>query len=517
MAKILTALREQRQIEAEIQRLAASRTQAEFEQRARWIVSQDQALPALLNSVNSADTRLLGVLGSLATLLDRDTVVNALYQAGVDRRRPKRGRLIALLILERFLDEELDEELFEGLEDPEELAIQSLLNTVDKAETSRLALLDLIHSLAEQPPGVVLSVVDTLVNLDTPVAVEPLRALAQDPRDEVARHAIRGLGTLRYPQTIRALQILRYVSPPNVQHEVERALRKQRLRGLEIAPLPRPDGTWRTLVSAVDGQGNQSVWFLGQADAEGTCPLLTVVVNYEVGITDALGDEQAPAHQFPAAQPIGTVHEYRPGNVGLLRLLEADFEYGRRLVSDAQARNVRSGAPTPLVYRLLNDFIWGYQVTPDTTGPLMPSCAENGAPARPANSGRLLDHPDFATWFVQSPMVYDLAAQLRQWRHPQHTTLWSEAVHQLVESHFDERALSAYRTRLREMAEWLTHAGDEEAACLALAAADGLLEVAPTEHPLLVRMVDVGLRVAIRNLQYGFDLRTAPELFAGGV
>ena len=516
MAKILTALREQRQIEAEIQRLADSRTQAEFEQRAYRIASQKQAIPALLNSLNSADTRLLGILGSLATLLDRDTVVNALYQAAVDPRRPNRGRLVALLILERFLGEELSEELFEGLENPGDLAIQSLLNTVDEKETGRLALLDLIHSLAGQQLDVVLSVVDTFVKLDTPAAVEPLRALAQDPRDEVARHAIRGLGILRYPQTGRALQILRYVSPPSIQHEVERALRKQRLRGLEIAPLPQPDGTWRALVSAVDGQGNQSVWFLGQTDAEGTCPLLTVVVNYEVGITDALGDEHAPAHQFPARQALGTIHEYRPGNVGQIRLLEADFGYGRRLVSEAQARNVRTGTPTPPVYRLLNDFIWGYQVPPDTTWPLMPLCAENDTSARLANSGRLLDHPDFATWFVQSPVVYDLAAQLRQWRHPQHTTLWREAIHHLVESHFDEQALSACRTRLRAMAEWLTRARDEETACLALAAADGLTKVAPMEHPLLVRMVDVGLQVAIRNLQHGFDLRATPELFARG-
>lgn len=513
MARILTELREQRQIETEIRELAASRTQDEFDRRAHWIVGQEQALPALLSSLNSADTHLLGVLGALATLLDRAAVVDALYQAAVDRRRPKRGRLIALLILERFLGEELGEELFEGLEDPQDLAIQSLLNTAKEAKTGRLALLELVHSLAGQPPEVVLSVVDALVKLDTPAAVEPLRALAQDPRDEVAKHAIRGLATLRYPQVCRALQILRYVSPPSMQHEVERALRKQRLRGLEIAPLPQPDGTWRTLVSAVDGQGNQSVWFLGQADTEGICRLLAAVLNHETGITDALGDERVPAHKFPARQALGTVHEYGPGEGGHLRLLEADFEYGRRLVSEAQTQNARAGTPTPLVYRLLNDFIWGYRFASDATGPLMPSCADNEALPRLSDSGGLLDHPDFATWFLQSPELYDLAAQLRQRRHARHTELWRKAVQRLVESHFDERILSAYHARLRAMAEWLTHAGDGAAASLALAAAAGLLKVAPTEHPLLVRMAEVGLQVAIRNLQLGFDLRAASESF----
>jgi len=74
--------------------------------------------------------------------------------------------------------------------------------------------------------------------------------------------------------------------------------------------------------------------------------------------------------------------------------------------------------------------------------------------------------------------------------------------------------LSVYRTRLAAMAEWLARAGDEESACLTLVAADGLTQVTPMEHPLLVRMVDVGLRVAIRNLQYGFDPQTASELSA---
>ncbi|MDY7042480.1 MAG: HEAT repeat domain-containing protein, partial [Chloroflexota bacterium] len=476
MAKILTTLREQRQVEEEIRLLAASRTQADFEQRARWIVSQDQALPALLSSANSAGIRMLGVLGSLATMLDRDTVVHALYQAAVDRSRPDRGRLITLLILERFLGEELSEELFEGLEEPEDLFIQSLVSAVGRAETSRLPLLDLVHSLAEQQPEVVLSVIDTLVNLDTPATVEPLRTLAQDPRDEIARHAIRALATMRYPQAVKALQILRYVSSPSVQHEVERALRKQRLRGLEIVPLPRPDGAWRTLVSAVDGQGNQSVWFLGQGDGEGTCRLLAAVINYEMGITKSLGDEHAPAHQFPARLPLGTVHEYSPGNAGHLRLLETDFEYGRYLVGEAQKNNAHTGTPTPLVYRLINDFIWSYQIPPDVPRRLTPALAQDGASARLAESGRLLDHPDFATWFVESPAVYDLAAQLRQWRHPQHTTLWREAIHQLVESHFDERVLNAYRTRLLAMAEWLARAGDEETARIVLTAADGLLK-----------------------------------------
>ncbi len=514
MARIFTELREQRQIETEIRELATSRTQDEFDRRARWIAGQEQALPALLNSLNLADTRLLGVLGALATLLDRDTVVDALYQAAVDRRRSKRGRLIALLILERFLGEELGEELFDGLEDPQDLAVQSLLNTIEEAKTGRLALLDLIHSLAEQSPEVVLSVVDTLVNLDTPAVVEPLRALAQDPRDEVAKRAVRGLAALRYHQAGLALQALSCLGLPGVQHEVERALRKQRLRGMEIPPLPQADGTWRTLVSAVDGRGNQSVWFLSQADAEGACRLLAVVLNYETGINDALGDERVSVHKFPACRSLGTVHEYGPDNAGSLRLLEADFGYGRRLVSEAQARNARTGTPTPVVYRLLNDFIWGCQVPPDATKPVRPSCAGDAALPRLADSGRLLDHPDFATWFIQSPVVYDLAVQLYRRRHTQHTELWREAVRRLAENHFDERVLSVYRTRLAAMAEWLARAGDEESACLTLVAADGLTQVTPMEHPLLVRMVDVGLRVAIRNLQYGFDPQTASELSA---
>jgi len=517
MARIITALREQRQIEAEITGLVSSRTQAEFDERARRIVSREQALPALLNSLNSADARLLGVLGSLATLMDREVVVNALYRAAVDHRRSKRGRLIALLILERFLGEELGEELFEGLEDPQELTIQSLLSEVEEKETGRLALLDLVRSLAEQPPEVALSVIDTLVKLNTPVAVEPLRVLAQDPRDEVAGRAVRALSAMPYPQVGRTLQILNQVSSPAAQREVERALRKQRLRGLDLEPLPQPDGTWRTLVSAVDGQGNQSVWFLGQADADGTCRLLILAINDEAGLADALGDEHAPANDLPTRQPTGTVHEYSPGNGSILRLLEADFEYGRRLVGEAQARNLRAGIPTPMVYRLLNDFIWGYQIAPGAAEPLMPSCAGSGTLAPLAESGRLLDHPDFATWFVHHPAVYNLAAPLCQWRHPQHTTLWREAVRRLVESHFDERMRSVYRTRLRAMAEWLTRAGDEDTACLALVAAEGLTQVSPLEHPLLVRMVEVGLWVAIRNFQHGLDPRTISGLSVAGM
>ena len=63
-------------------------------------------------------------------------------------------------------------------------------------------------------------------------------------------------------------------------------------------------------------------------------------------------------------------------------------------------------------------------------------------------------------------------------------------------------ALTALQASLEAMAEWFTLAHDAEHADLALAAAQ-TVEQDPANHPLLLLMSELGLRLAMINLARG--------------
>ena len=319
--------------------------------------------------------------------------------------------------------------------------------------------------------------------------------IAQDVREDIAAEALQALGTIRLPEAARALQTLIPVSAPELRPLAERLLRKQRFAGVEVRPLSPPEPEWRALVGAMDGLGQQNVWFIQEDAGTGIVRFLNVLLNDRAGAVEAVGHAQVPALMLPPRQPAGHIHDVAlPDGSGALLMLETDFDVGRRLVLEALTYNRETKIPVAGPLRLLSPWLWGY-----AGADALPS---RTLPQRPAEdlslTGHLIGHPAFATWTVRSQVIFQAAEEAL--RHPGwNMEVW---VRRLAGELFSQPAVAqVFHRRLLAMSEWLLLAGDEGSARLALAAAKALLEANSQDQAFVQALVRRDLQLALHSLK----------------
>lgn len=492
--KIITKLRERRQIEADLQQMLAAGSELDLRRQAQKIASLgSQVLPTIIGNLDQADTEMLTAMGTVAALLDHDKVVEALRQAARQPQITDQGRIGAMTILERFLGQPPDDDMLSSLRDPEGVAVSSLEEVLVQAETSPAVLIEYVQGLDRQEPDVVLAVLRALREMNSGQnvrAVEPLRMMAQDVREEIAAEAVQALGAIRRSEAAGALQTLVPIVSPELRPLAERLLRKLRFAGVPVDRLPAPAPEWRALVSAIDGLGRQQVWFLLADRQTAHTRFLNILVSDLAGAVDAVGHTQVPLTMLPPSRPEGHLHDVPlPDGSGAILMLEAAFDLGRQRVIEALERNRETQIPVAGPLRLLSPWLWavaGADSLPARQLPELPTMDGSG-------TGRLLAHPAFAAWTVRSEAI--LRAAEEAVRHPRRDQeVW---VRRLAEEMFAEPAVvQVFHQRLITMSEWLLLAGDEPNSRLALAAAHALLEQEPQEHEFVRALVQRDLQMA---------------------
>jgi len=493
--KIITKLRERRQIEASLREMLSVSSELEFRRRAQEIASLgSQVIPTLIDNLDRADARLLTAMGAVASHLNPEEVVMALRHAIAHPQRTDRGRMAAMTILERFLGQRPDDQLLASLNDPEGMALSSLEEVLDQAESGPASMIHYIEGLDQQEPYIVLAVARSLQDMGQvsepagqPLrAVEPLRMMAQDVREEIAVEAVRALGSIRVPEAARALQTLLPTVWPSVRPLAERLLRKLQFSGVQVAPLPEADPEWRALISPPNGLGQQSVWFVQGVRGTEHARFLNILLSDRAGAVEAMGHSRVPVQILPPRQPQGHLHDVAlPDGSGAMLMLEASFDVGRRLVVDALAHNLRTQIPVAGPLRLLSPWLWevaGADALPSRVLPDLPS----GGGDLLGASAQLLEHPAFVTWTARSEAMLQAAEEAL--RHPAwDLEIW---VKRLTGELFGEPAVArALSRRLEAMSEWLSLAGDEHRAGLALIASRAMLAGSPQDHPFLQAVV----------------------------
>lgn len=505
--KIITKLRERRQIEAALRRMLAASSDQEFRREAQEIASLgSQVIPTIVGNLDGADARMLAAMGTVATFLDRDEVTAALRQAVLQPQRTDQGRIGAMTILEHFLGQPSDDHLLANLRDPEAMAISSLEEVLTQVESDSAVLIQYIEELDRQDPDVVLAVIRSLQGLRAPSvssaqdprAVEPLRMMAQDVREEIAAEALQALGAIRLPEAARAVQTLVPITAPALRSLAERLLRKLQFSGVEVNPLPPPDAGWRALISPVDGRGQQNVWFIQANRWTDHAQFLNILLSDRAGAVEAVGHTHVPELILPPRRPFGHVHDIAlPDGSGALLMQEASFDLGRRLVVEALVHNRETQIPVAGPLRLLSPWLWGYAGADSLPSRMLPELS-------PADRGlvtitdRLLEHPAFVTWTARSAAVFQAASEALR-RPGWDLDVW---VKRLIDELFQEPGvLRVLRRRLVAMSEWLLLAGDEARAKWALTAAGAVLHEAPQEQPFLQALVRRDLDWALQSVR----------------
>ncbi|HIC88870.1 MAG TPA: hypothetical protein EYP04_05665 [Anaerolineae bacterium] len=503
-SKIILTLQQRREIDAAIQDMRHASSEADLEQRALEIASHgDAVIRSLIAHLDTDNATIRGGLGRLARHLDQDKVIPALEAAAMDRQCSDRARLTAITILERFLSRELDGHFFEGLRRPEDVALESLREALDAAEENQFVLLEYTRQLSEQPIEVGLATIAMTTRLPPERTVELLRLLAQEPRREIARAALQALGSARTARAVVALQGLLVTLPPDLRPLAERSLRKLQFSGVPVADLPQPDEGWRALVSPIDREGTQTLWFIHSQEDAAHSRFLGLLLDDRQGLRAAFGDEKTPTAQLPTLRAVGTVHQLPMLQGGpVLLLLEASFDYGRQLVRQALQHNFANQSLTPPEYRLLNPYLWEWAPPDETFLPPEPPNVPIGEAELDAQMRRLIARSPCQRWFLESEQVYDTAMDLlRQGANDLVHPLALAAVSRLLTAHFDEDTIALYYHRLLAMATWLKLAGESELAKLAALAAATLSTPTEKPHPFLWHLTATGLAVALAVLQ----------------
>jgi len=522
-AKVITTLRDWQEIEQEIRAMLHARSESEFSSQAQRVAARGEpVLPVILRNLDQSDPRLLSALGAVASFYpDRSLILDKLHRAAADIGRSDRGRLAAMLIMERFLGQEPDPYLVETLNDPQTMAVESVREMVHEGERDPMALIEYTGALADQSEETSQNVIETLVEVEGERAVPVLCLLAQEQQDALAQDALDALGRLSHPRAAQGLQSVLSMLRPALRPLAERSLLKLRLKQVPIAALPPIDERWRALVSPVDGEGNQTVWFIQEADQQGVCRFLGMTISDSQGISQAYGRYDVPATGLPRRLPMGRLHRislsgptpaqadehqasrrrpWRPEADPVLLLLEADLEYGRRLARAGQESTLRQQRPLPAEYRLLGSMLWQYEDAAVATGRPSSDAQEFRSDLLPLTAD-LLAYPAFQGWFVRGDLAVRHAAAMTQWT----PTVFLEGVRSwaaaLARACFDPATLGQLRARLEAMEEWLWRAGEIHLAELTACAATTVTTTPPEQHPFTLRMAELGLYAVLEQAQ----------------
>lgn len=470
----------------------------------------EHVIPVVLANLNTTDPHFRGALGLVAKHLPHDQIAPALWGALRDASLIDHARLTAALILERFLGEVVPPEALANLSDPTQVALQSLREVIGESRRSRAILIEYVEAFEEQPAEIQRLVLNTLESiLEGDDVVELLRMLAQSPSPAVSSRALDMLAQLRSPAAARALQMLLPTIHPSLQPAAQRALRKLQFIGIPITPLPPAGIEWRALLSPVDGHGDQSIWFIQEAPEDRPQRFLGLHINDQIGIIEAVGSDQVEDRPFPPPSPLGHLHliALRPEGPHLY-LLEAPYDYGRLLVHRALKLHAHNTHPLPTAYRLYNDALWAYDAERlEKSAPALPELSSEERRHLLARAGQLLEAPAFSTWFAQSELILTYAQHLRRLASSGSIAAVPRTwLAELADRYFsDPERCALYASRLQRMAEWLWLSGQRDLAQLALAAAVGLENIPPAEHPFLLSLMHRSLGLALEALSHGID------------
>jgi hypothetical protein len=511
---VITTLRDRWSIEQEIQAMLDIRSEQEFSDRAeRVATSGEQVLPVLLGLLDQADARFVGVLGVIASLYpERQEIIDKLAQAARDLARPDRGRVSAILVLERFLEQETDPYLIATLDDPQFMATESIREMIREGEHDPRAWIEYTRSLIQEPPETIWDVMDTLLDAGGAQAVPALCLLAQEDADVVSEAAIYALGRVDSPAAAQGLQSILALLPPDRRALAERSLLKLQLRQIPIQELPDPQDRWRTLVGPPDGHGYQVVWFIHVPDERGRRKFLGLSIHEQDGIQHAYGHHDIAPDMVPEPGAPGQVLSVLlPGGSdsaqagAQILLLETDLEYGRRLVRRGQERTIASGQPFPIEYRLMGPWLWQYRES-GRDAPV-PTALPADPPVSLETSAQLLYHPAFRGWLADGERLLEPAAALLRRLSASRTrpqggsSVPPGGITDVARRYFDPAMVERLQGRLMAMSEWLERAGEARAAALALVSAQALADTPPERHPLTRAMAELGLQVMVEQLR----------------
>ena len=510
---IIHTFQQRRQLEEELDALAATHAQPALQQAVHRLAEQfptELLLPAVLRRLGTANSQLRGGLGLLCTLLPAQGVADALRGVAGNRQKTPQERTTAALILQRFLDQPTAPALLADLAGADEAPYQSLLEAVAEGRQNRHVLLEYVTQMQEHPTDVAFMVLRLIDRLPPTDSAELLRLIAHDSRRQVAHAAIDRLaaaaGGAGGEACLRSLHTLALSLPPEDAALAERSLRKLQFSGKRYTP-PSTDG-WQALLGPSDPSGYISVWFVRQPSEEAGAEQadgvwLGFILSLQGGILQFSGSEGMQRDFLPPPTAAGSLVTVRTSGTQNTVLLVAPLDVGRWLVRRALEAHWQQPTPQPLPgeYTLYNDLIWQFaapHLPADLTAWWERSAAQGGQPpsasALAAAAHALAEEAAMEAWLRWSLITWqNVKYRSQQAPAVPSRTLVSLLLRELGRMPDHRALLQAMTAGLRVQTLWYAVAGDPANAERAALLAQATATLPITENPFIADLLERGL------------------------
>jgi len=362
----------------------------ERERRAHELAEHgDKVIPALLRQLDTDHPGLRGGLGLLAQFLDRETIVPILHRVAADPKRSQAARITAIMILERYLDEDVDPRLAPDINTASAIAQQNAKEALRLAQTQPVVYVEYAEQLLDEPPEIVHAVIRVISQLEDAEKAFLLAAIAAYAPEGVIHPILRHLGSFRYPQAYKALSILAHLTPTTLQAPARRQMRKLRMAGVEVDE----NTTLRALWSPTSASGQSMLWFIRHQPPKATADLLIILLHDMAGVLHVDAQPDLPLTELPFPASTGYLHRLKiSGAAQPLYLAEIKPAQGLSLLDDALSAMQRENAPWPAELAVYGHWLWANPTFEEVT----PSWPSYPLPTTDASASRyeeFFDHP----------------------------------------------------------------------------------------------------------------------------
>ncbi|RUA16801.1 MAG: hypothetical protein DSY55_03385 [Clostridia bacterium] len=476
-SRVLHSFGDRLAIEQAVKALGRTTNAYQQEKLAKELAAKGKpALNALLRHLDASNPTLRGGLGRLATFLPQKEVIPALRRAAMDQSRTDAARLTAVMILERYLEQEIDPAMAQRMPASYDVARESGEEALLIAETEPLVLVEYAEQLLDEPPEIVEAVLHVIVAMENPNRARLLLAIAAYGDEALQKDIIRILGSIRHPVALQALQTLWRLSSPQQHPLIRRQVQKLTMAGVRLAEAENLRALW----SPVNAQGHSFLWFIrphlkkdGQGDA------LILILHQDLGIIYASAYPDFDLNALPLPAPRGKTHSaHMIDSHHQLRMVEMAPTLGLRLLDDALQTMRDQNFPWPGEIVVFGHWLWRESPLPDPAPwPALPKPAEA---IDETTAQDLLEHPAFAAWVWEMPEINPLLSGQTENTLSKNSELHKKTIEALLNE--DNGPMLAQR--LLQQARWFTLSKDRIHAAQALAVREAVL-AHETQHPFI--------------------------------
>ena len=476
-SRVLHGFGDRLAIEQAVKALGQTTNAYQQEKLAKELATKGRpAINALLRHLDASNPTLRGGLGRLATFLPQKEVIAALRGAAMDQSRTDAARLTAVMILERYLDQEIDPAMAQHMPASYDVARESGEEALLIAETEPLVLVEYAEQLLDEPPEIVEAVLHVITTMETPNRARLLLAIAAYGDEALQKEIIRALGSIRHPVALQALLTLWRLSLPQQHPLIRRQVQKLTMAGVKLAEA----GNLRALWSPVNAQGHSFIWFIHpHPHQDGLGDVLILILHQELGVIYAIAYPDFDLNTLPLPAPRGKTHTTRMIDSHYqLRLVEIAPALGLRVLDDALQTMLDQGFPWPGELIVFGHWLW--RSSPPAVAASWPPLPKPAEAIDEATAQDLLEHPAFDAWVWEMPEVNTLLSEQSE-----NTLAKDSDIHRkVIAALINEDNGPVLAQRLLQQARWFTLGKNRVHAAQTLAVREAVL-ARDAQHPFI--------------------------------